>query len=105
MLSCKYINIKILLDKARSIEKIKKDIISNLFKQEKSFISKFGGGKSSKRFAMRSESAIPAGKSATSIRRFAKGLVKAETRSSEDYIHSNLKFELTIKKPEEWVRS
>ena len=93
LLSCKYIDIKILLDKARSIEKIKKDIIGNFSKQENPFTSKFSSQKSSKRFATRSESA-------TLAKKLVKNLMKTGTNGSEDYTHLNSKFRLTGKKSE-----
>ena len=53
LLGHKYTDIKILLDKARSIEKIKKDIINNFPKQEKPFTSKFSSQRSSKKSSIR----------------------------------------------------
>ena len=103
LLGRKYTNIKILLDKAKSIEEIKKNIIDNFPKQKKPFTSKFNSQGSSKKFGTGSGSATPARRSATLTRRFAKGLAGTGTSSLGDCTYSNLRFGSASKKLEGWV--
>ena len=102
LLDCKYTNIKILLDKTKNIEEIKKDIISNFSKQEKLFTSKFSSQGSSKGFGIKSGSAISVGGSATT-KGFAKSLAGTKTSGSRDCIHSNSRFRPTNKKSKSCV--
>ena len=97
LLGHKYMGIKMLLDKAKSIEEIKKDIIDNFPKQEKLFILKFSSQGSSKKFGTGLESATPAEVFAI-IRRSAKGLTETGTSSLRDYTHPNSRFGITSKK-------
>ena len=103
LLGHKYTDIKILLDKIRSIEKIKKDIIGSFLKQKKPFILKFNSQKSSKKSGMRSRFTTG---STTSVKRFAtiekstKSSAGIETNGSKNCTHSNSRFESISKKPE-----
>ena len=103
LLGCKYTDIKILLEKARSIEEIKKDIIDNFSKQEKFFTSKFSSQKSSKRSGTGSGFATLTGGFA-STRRSTKSLARTGTSSLGNCTHLNSRFGLMSKKPEGWVR-
>ena len=99
----KYTDIKILLDKAKNIEKIKKNIIGNFLKQEKLFTLKFSSQESSKESGTRSGSATPAERSAITGRS-TKGLAKTGTSNSGDCIYPNSRFGPTSKKSEKWVK-
>ena len=100
----KYMDIKILLNKAKSIKEIKRAIIGNFPKKKKFFASKFNSQRSKKKFATELESAIPRKNFTTSIKRSAKSLTRIKISNSRDYIYLNSKFKSMSKKLEKWIR-
>ena len=102
LLGRKYTDINILLDKAKSIKEIKKNIIGNFSKQEKPFTLKFNSQGLNKKFDTGLRSATPAKKSATT-RKSAKNSAEIGTSGSEDCIYPNSRFRPTSKKLERWV--
>ena len=95
-LGCCYIDIKDLLDKAKNIKDMKKDIIVNFPKQEKFVILR--SNQRSKRLTKRSARLVKLAARSTDTK-------KSSTGANLDHIYPKSKFKPMSTKPKRWIEA